>query len=281
MELSQRLVKHFQSNRRFIWPTDIADYALCPWKVYYRRVLGIYLEATGPLAIGWFEHEARRRFYNSLKGLPSVADLSSTEIDFLVTRCVVEALDWALLDFQSFPHSLRSYASQLRPSLIEEALKLVNAIRSDPRSEEKLIPFQVEATYTDTQMGVRGRIDLVYKCRKGYVPWDIKTGEPSTECLDAYILQVSTYALLIEQFYRSRVTMGGIRFTTQGREHVFQITSELRLKVLEIVSAIRQMFQTRRRPTVKRLTLPHCKNCGFLSFCEDAIGRTLKEVENQ
>ena len=265
----------------FIWPTDIADYALCPWKVYYRRILGIYLEATGPLAAGWLEHEARRRFYTSLKGLPSVADLSSTEIEFLVTRCVVEALDWALLDFQSFPHTLRSYASKLRPSLIEEALQLVNAIRSDAAFGELLIPFQVEATYTNTQIGVRGRIDLVYNSPKGYFPCDIKTGEPSEESLEAYILQVATYALLIEHFYRSRVAKGGIRFSTQGRELVFPITSELRAKVLEIVSAIRQMFQTRERPTVKRLTLPHCKNCGFLPVCEDAMGRPLKEVKNQ
>src|SRR2546425_11888685 len=104
----------------WVWPTDIADYSICPWKVYYRRVLGIYMEATGPMAVGWMEHEAWRRFYSYIDH--TILDVRNVRL--LVSKCASEALDWALIGFNQYPSSLRSHSPELEEILSAEAAKV-------------------------------------------------------------------------------------------------------------------------------------------------------------
>lgn len=256
----------------WVWPTDIADYSLCPWKTYYRRVLGIYLEATGPMAIGWMEHEAWRRFYSYLDNNMAV---SEPAVNLLVSRSASEALDWALLGFDHYPSSLRSHIPELELILSREATRIASKL-SKNAPPESVLPLLTEASFSSPELGIRGRVDLVYKSGDGYEPWDIKTGKPPSELLDSYMLQVTAYALLLESNYKCHVKSGGLRLTALGVDQSFPVTHQLREEVIKIAESIRSMLLTGKRPTVERLTLPHCERCGFLKVCQEFVGKKIE-----
>lgn len=261
-------------GRAWVWPTDIADYSVCPWKVYYRRVLGIYMEATGPMAVGWMEHEAWRRFYSYLDHTA----MDEPAVNLLVSRSASEALDWALLGFDHYPSSLRSHTPELELILSKEVSRIAGKLRENA-PPESILPLLTEASLGSLELGIRGRVDLVYKSKDGYEPWDIKTGKPPSELLDAYKLQVTAYALLLEANFKCFVKAGGLRFTSLGVDQSFPITQQLRAEVIKITKSIREMLLTGTHPTVKRLMLPHCGHCGFQQTCEEFVGKKI-EVRN-
>src|SRR5437016_14651741 len=94
-KMNTRIAQTARCSKIWVWPTEVSEYSLCPWKVYYKRVLGVHLEASGPQAVGWFEHEAWRRFYSYIK--PAKLTQSPEELDEVVSRSTSESLEWALL----------------------------------------------------------------------------------------------------------------------------------------------------------------------------------------
>jgi CRISPR/Cas system-associated exonuclease Cas4 (RecB family) len=89
--------------------------------------------------------------------------------------------------------------------------------------------------------------------------------------LDSYKLQVAAYALLLESNYKCQVKMGGLRFTGLGIDESFLVTPELRKRVVDIANSVRKMLLSGAHPTIERLTLPHCQNCGFNKICQESV----------
>jgi len=254
-------------DRKVVWatPTDIAEYSICPWKVYYRRVLGVYTEATGPLAVGWMEHEAWRRFYAYF----DPANMTEPALKLVASRSAYEALDWALIGFDHHPSSLRSHVPKLEVILSEEASRIVAKLNNG--TTDLALPLSTEVWLSSSELGIRGRADLVYESNDGYQPWDIKTGRPPVELLDSYKLQVAAYALLLESNYKCQVKRGGLRFTGLGIDESFLIIPELRREVVEIADSIRNMLLTGAHPRTERLSLSHCRDCGFKQTCREFV----------
>jgi|GEM_PF-984490 len=248
----------------WVWPTDISEYSVCPWKVYYKRVLNIHSEATSPMAVGWMEHEAWRRFYSYI----SQTDVNQLAVHALVSRCASEALDWALIGFDHYPDSLRSHLSELKSILSSEATRIFDVLDGKVPLES-VLPFSTETWLASPELGIRGRVDLVYKSANGFEPWDIKTGRPPSELVDSYKLQVTAYALLLESNYDCNVVTGGLRFTGLRTEQAFSVTRELREEVMRITDLVRNMLISKEHPTAERLTGSNCQHCGYLQVCRE------------
>ncbi len=225
------------------------------------------------MAVGWMEHEAWRRFYTSVDS----AYLNEASINLLVSKCISEALDWALIGYDHYPSSLRSHVPELETILLGEVARITTELGQNV-ALEFVLPVFTEASFSSSELGIRGRVDLVYKSQTGYEPWDIKTGKPPSEMTESYKLQVAAYALLIEANYKCEVKSGGIFLTGLRVSRSFPISQELREKVVKIAVQIRNMLQTGDRPAVERLTLSHCDNCGFRQICQELTGKK-REVQ--
>ena len=217
------------------------------------------------MAVGWMEHEAWRRFYAYFDR----TNTTEPALRLVVSRSASEALDWALIGFDHYPSSLRSHIPKLEVILSKEALRITNKLNFGAAG--LALPTSTEVSLSDSKLGIRGRADLVYKSGNGYQPWDIKTGQPPTELLDSYKLQVTAYALLLESSYNCEVKVGGLRFTGLGLDESFPITPELRQEVVKIAEAIRLMLRAGSHPSTNRLTLTHCKGCGFNQICQEFV----------
>jgi CRISPR-associated protein Cas4 len=221
------------------------------------------------------EHEAWRRFYSYIDR----GNLSNGTIRLTISKSASEALDWALIGFDHYPSSLRSHLSELEVILSAEAAQITSKLDANVPLDF-VLPVFTEASLASTKFGIRGRIDLVYKSQDGYEPWDIKTGRPPSEMFDSYKLQVTAYALLLEANYKCQVKSGGLRFTGLRVDESFPISQQLREQVIGISEQIHKMLQFGERPAVERLSLPHCKNCGFRKVCQELVEEKVDVRDN-
>ncbi len=250
----------------WIWATDVSDYNLCPWRVYYKRVKAAFVPSTALQSVGWLFHQGWERFYGYLAQQASIGRLTYLEIESLADRSVREALDWGLLGFEIFPKTLRDSIPTVRASLVAEGMRLAAMQRRLGVSNELLLPVEMEARYLHPEMRLTGRIDLVYRSSTGLEPWEIKTGQPSERRLRSYVLQVTTYAVLLERNTGSLVERAGIRFPDRGLKYSFKVTSEARQKVCNFAISIRHMFQTGDPPLNSHPDLPYCEDCSAYWF---------------
>ncbi|MFQ5941910.1 MAG: PD-(D/E)XK nuclease family protein [Nitrososphaerales archaeon] len=245
-----------------IWltPSDVWSYAVCPWLVYYRRVLRKYSYESSPgMAVGSFEHEVRRRISCTV---PEVNNLQmAAEV---AGRCVNEGYEYAVRNFEAFPFSL-ALAQQNMMSNVKAEL---HDIMNNP-------PYAVELSVSSERLGLAGRIDCLYRSRNTYIPCDYKTGLGAENYHRANVLQVTTYALVLEDGFNCKVPCGIVHYTTLGRKCIFNVTSELRKEVQVIIAAIRNMILTRQEPRVEPLGLQHCSRCQHRPTCEIKARRNL------
>lgn len=244
-----------KQNHKDIWltPSDVWSYAVCPWIVYYRRVLKKYsYESSAEMAVGSFEHEVRRRLSSSVLHVNNL-DRAVEVAD----RCVHEGYEYAVRNFECFLYSL-SIAQQ---NVLANVSGELRTIMSNP-------PYAVEFSVSSERLCLSGRIDCLYRSGNTYIPCDYKTGLGAYNYHKANLLQVTTYALILEDRFNCKVPHGIVHYTTLGKKRVFNVTAELRKEVQVIIVAIRNMILARQEPKIEPLGLKHCIKCQYRTTCE-------------
>lgn len=143
-----------------------------------------------------------------------------------------------------------------------------------------------ELIYSDTGMreevteplisrrhGLVGRPDYLMRSgkegRHAILPVEVKSRRTPAQPLESHVLQLGVYCLLVEDHYKSRPTHGLIRYSDSTVPVPF--THDLRAKVLETASAIRQ---ARTAPNVRRQhnDPARCRRCPYRQACgSDAL----------
>lgn len=247
-------------NTIWVRPHEIWSYAVCPWIVYYRRVLGKYSYESSPeMAIGSFEHEVRRRLSSTV---PQVNNLQTAAQ--VADRCVNEGYEYAVRNFEAFPSSLALAQQNIMSNVRAELHDMMN----NP-------PYAVEVNVSSERLGLAGRIDCLYRSGNTYIPCDYKTGLGAENYHRANVLQVTTYALVLEDTFSCKVPCGIVHYTTLGKKFFFRVTTELSTEVQVITAAIRNMILTREQPATEPLGLQHCNKCHYRPTCEIKARRNL------
>lgn len=237
----------------WVTPSDVRDFAVCPWIVYQRKVLGNYSNVTTrQMVAGSFEHEARRRVVDNI--------LHKRIGPEVVERSVQESYDYAIVSYAEFSHSINEMKDSLTQRISGELEELAGAPL-----------FASEIPLASYKLHLRGRLDCLYHVAGEFTPCDYKTGSDDRNH-NANVLQVVTYAILIEENL-GPVSQGMIHYTTLGRQVVFPITKGLRAKVMSIVSKIQLMYEAQWLPNFNPLTIDLCKDCRYFGFCSEYISQ--------
>jgi CRISPR/Cas system-associated exonuclease Cas4 (RecB family) len=124
-------------------------------------------------------------------------------------------------------------------------------------SKKKTDPIPVqrecEIPVASDLIGIRGRLDLV---ENAYIPIEIKTGRaPKVECYPSDGLQVTLYALLIENKFAADVNEGYVFYSRIGEKRLITIDNKLREKAVRERDAALLTFLSDKEPQIS------CNKC--------------------
>jgi CRISPR-associated exonuclease Cas4 len=253
-------------KQQMVYPSDIANYALCPKIVYNRKVLGIYTKSTLGQALGLFEHETRRRFYTLVQNHIAVhtnGDFKTECFQSIAIQSVEESIPYVLLNYE-FPYSTQKFKQSIVAKLIKESCRIYNQLVSGD-SVELILPLAVEMSLRSANLRLAGRIDCLLPTIEGPIPVDFKTFGKNVETLP-HELQITAYALLIEEKFNTQVNYGLVLYTEDDFARLIKVTSKRRLMVTNAVNAILEMLENKEIPD-SRYSLMSCDSCDFNRVC--------------
>lgn len=248
-----------------VYPSAIASYANCPKIMYYRRVLGIYTKSTVPQALGLFEHEARRRFYTKLLHRLSVKRKCEKQgLQLVAVASVEESLPYVLLNY-AFPYSIERFKQNIVSKLLKEVDRISARLVSMDGNIEYVMPSAVEKSLRSSKLRLAGRVDCILSTVDGFVPVDFKTFGKNVEALP-HELQITAYAMLIEETSNSPVSYGLVLYTEEAYSRIIRVTQKRCSMVRDITSSILKMLETKKKPDAKH-RVADCNRCHFKTVC--------------
>ena len=112
------------------------------------------------------------------------------------------------------------------------------------------------------RLGLRGRADVVEMRPAGPFPVEYKVGERRGRHAD---LQLCAQALCLEEMLGVEVPEGAVYFRRERRRHRVAIDTNLRLRTVEVIAAIRRQIANHEVPDAPNDT--RCPNCSLFNAC--------------
>lgn len=118
----------------------------------------------------------------------------------------------------------------------------------------------------DENLGLSGKVDLVLWREEECAPVDFKL--TAGQVGENHRMQVTGYALLLEKAWQAAVRVGFLYRIPDGRVFPFEITLELREKVMAALAAIRRLRETQVFPDPTEVR-GRCTDCEYAAYCAD------------
>lgn len=234
--------KYLTSASRFVTlsVTDMVSCHYCPTG----RLLWLQKKTDAPfqqhfgMLRGTNEHEVRRLLADSIRSEYQSCNDASVLAKVNYKACISGAIDDGLK--LGRPVSPKFYLGlvQMTPELryrleIEEEERLAKArsmLKQGKKMDEiisKLIPWKTEVGVGSDELGVKGRIDQLYKIGDKLIPLDFKTHTNKFSSYiwrEAYKEQLRWYAILAELKYPgTKVDSAILEFTEEHHQIKFRI----------------------------------------------------------
>jgi CRISPR-associated exonuclease Cas4 len=126
--------------------------------------------------------------------------------------------------------------------------------------------FQEEPVLQSEKSGLAGRPDKLIEINDSYIPSIIKTGNiPENGVWRSDRLQLTAYAMLVEEIYNTTVEHGFVEYARWGKVRKVLIKRYERRNVLQIRNKIKKIHQGFMPERPKNAP---CIHCGFKEICE-------------
>lgn len=122
-----------------------------------------------------------------------------------------------------------------------------------------------DVTVQSSALGLSGQVDEVIQTGTEMIPIDYKMARQVSH---HYKIQLTAYAMMLEETYRTTVRRGIIYLITTRKAHEVPISRALRDKVSQVLDVMRDIaeHETMPAPTDWR---QRCPDCEFRRFCND------------
>jgi len=260
-------------SKKLISITDITGYLYCPRKVYLRLVKGIKSPPTQRMINGMLRHKVFDLFnkneaslVSSIKTKASCSEIKSlynhlftniTNEVLMLNRTLAYKFDINEQDF------LKSISSSLVPEINLRVPVILETLEKGFLGKElwhELKPkYLTEFKIVSEELGLQGRVDRI-EFGKFIVPVEVKTRD---KIYDSDKIQLAGYALLLEKEFNKPVSSGIIEFL--GKKQEIELTSELKVRVLEIADEIRNLVEENAEMPS---SFEKCKNCELRENCD-------------
>lgn len=115
-------------------------------------------------------------------------------------------------------------------------------------------------------IGLTGKIDMVIESGDCFYPVDFKfTKQPPNK---NHIYQICGYALMLEEFFRTRVELGFVYLIPMKDVAVFSLKDDLKRDCCRMIAEIRGMIDEERMPEASSHR-DRCEECEYQNYCRD------------
>src|SRR3989344_423001 len=221
-------------NKEIINVTAISEYLYCPRKLFLKKISGKREPPNKRMIIGKIRHDILDLFgknesllVSSIKTKLNVKEIKQM-YESLIRSIAGEVFYRNENLIESFKIDKKELLAFLLKDLQEEIKIRVDSVISGLALGflgadlwKNLKPkYVTEMSVISDELGLRGRIDRT-KISDGIVPYEIKTKQ---EIYETDIIQLSAYALLLEDKFNVKINKGVLQLTTG--EHVIDLTDE-------------------------------------------------------
>jgi DNA helicase II / ATP-dependent DNA helicase PcrA len=249
--------------------SQLNSFESCPKQYRYKYVLGLPGPKSPTLAFGRSIHNTLRTFYESLKnfkeGIPGFYEAPTVEM-------LIEAYyaKWINEGYESKKHE------QTRKEQGEEMLR--NYFVTNYSIEESPIELEKSISYKINDILMKGQVDRIDLVGVEDLPdgtkrkiiniVDYKTGKVKDKKAVEDDLQLSLYAIALEQFNEYRVESASLVFVEHNEIVSANVSQKNKDKVKERV--IELVGDIRKGLFLAKPNFFMCKFCDYKSICSDA-----------
>ncbi len=115
-----------------------------------------------------------------------------------------------------------------------------------------------------------GKPDLIIETRFGeLIPVEVKSAsvDPNNKAKKDHVMQLASYALLIEENLKKVVKRGAIYYLRDNRIVYINITNDLKLEAKKTIENAYKVIEKEEMPRVRQ-PKSKCMNCGYLMYCK-------------
>jgi CRISPR-associated exonuclease Cas4 len=235
--------------------SDIMTYLKCPRMYYFmNRGYELIKEAT----VEYIQHLLLKEMAliygsalndgNTLSALNHELDRLADELNIIYRQELADASDDALGDAVS---GVRSWLAGISANLSSEHYSRICDLEPALRSEK---------------FGLAGSPDKLITIGDELAPSIIKTGAiPDNGVWKSDRVQLTAYAILVEEIYRTVVTRGFVEYARWGKVREVTIKRHERRKVLQLRDRVRKIEEGF---MPEKPTDAPCEYCGFKGICD-------------
>jgi len=247
--------------------SNISEYIYCPLKLYLKHNHGEDIQTQDMMA-GKLVHEIRRDFEELLKrNIWSVKeDMEVSKIFALLYKDVPEIIEkksqiyghMESMDLNGIKNLCEAIKDDLKLdsySLAAQIKKiLIKTGKTGGEISEMLFPQSlVEYSIENQDFNLSGKVDRIEIIEGIYYPVEMKTGKPPVRGVwESDALQITAYALLIEQEFNRDVLVGFVDYLQINQRRPVVVNSNLREKLLDVLEQIYSMFYEGNIPKIKQ-----------------------------
>ncbi len=258
-----------------IYVTDVSQYAFCPYSLYLTRVQRV--KVTSPqMVFGSIYHRITRKmekrqrtvfdiFVNEEMSAEEIAEVFRKDAQKVVKHTVLrnkKKLKKNKLEVIRELNDLFSRKCRENASLLREAMD--NYGKKDVYEivfPEKFTEFPIKSE----KLNLSGRVDRIEERGGRYYPEEIKTGR-STEFMEKDMLQLTGYALLLEEEFDTSVDRGVINYVVLNKKHEVSIDTALKRRFLTMKESVEKIFDGHVPYHGKR---EECAFCSLRKVCQN------------
>lgn len=265
--------------KRLQSPSSINTFKQCPRKYFYQYKLKYPTKENIHCIRGNIVHEALEKFYGV--NLESINhETYKQELSFYLkslfdacwksasTRLHKVGLSDDQLTFY-YTESVQMLANWINHLFIDIDKEMANNI-TFPVAFRKLAPIAMEKEYRDSELMVRGFIDVVHQEDQDIILMDYKTSK-SDEFKPEYMLQLGIYAVLYEKQHGKYPTKVGL-WLLKHKPVTIKVTPQLVKDALFEIEQIHFATESDQISDYKKNTSPLCKystgQCDFYDICQ-------------
>ena len=139
--------------------------------------------------------------------------------------------------------------------------------------------------YVSETLGLAGKVDRVMKRDGDWIAYEHKRGRARTDgdektAWDSDLVQVTAYALLIEEATGRPVDEGRVRYHASNATVRFSIDAELKDRARQAIARAQELARTTERPPIAE-NENLCKYCSLAPVCLPEENRVITEPEHR
>lgn len=256
---------------------DIANFIVCPLKVYYKLVLGKKEKINEKIAFGKIKHKffeeinkVEENLVSSIRKNESFNDIKekfNKKYEEILKEIIKK--DYEIIKKFNLENKIDEELNKVKKEEVEIKAKLLKKfIKLGFYGNELwqvLMPkFLTEVEIKSFILGIKGRIDKIRIDSDAIIPYEIKSRKYNNKVWLSEKLQLTGYALLIERKFNTNVDFGFLKFNDKLIK--IEIKNWLREKFIETRDLIKEIIKTKEIPKIiKNKNI--CENCSFKNLC--------------